>query len=158
MITTELQSYIIKRQFIRNIQLIQKKKETDLAPEQTSEFTTNLLFKSNNNVEFKMELIPQLHSEIKMYPELLIEFKENFKSNVTLIAQNNMQDVSTEAIISGIIPEFKPIKLTPEFLQWKLPAIHEIVDAYLNDSAIFWLEKNRQFNVMLMFENSLIMK
>lgn len=137
--TTELQKYIIKRQFIKGIKLKNNAISTSM---KTPEFISN-------NVEFEFNVIPQ--SETNIFMDAFIQ---KFDTNAVTLAKYVVQDVSTEQIMSGKIPKFTDIELTPEFLQWQFPAIQEIVEAYLNDTVIFWNEKS-QFNVMLMFENKM---
>ena len=83
MITTDLQKYIIKRQFIKNIHLLDKKQSFN----ENKQEPLKLKFESINDLEFELNVIAMPLDNIntyKIYPELLQKFKDNFKNNSSL--------------------------------------------------------------------------
>jgi len=122
----ELQSYVIKREFIKNIKI----KTLNLkAPE------FQFLQKG-----FQVQKDFQLQIEFNYFhpddDHLIEAFQKDiyFAYNVTTLIQSLFLDLTTEQIIAGEVPE-KVIMLTPEFLRWDFPAIQKMVEAYLEDSA-----------------------
>jgi len=132
---TELQNYLIKRLFIKNISLD--------SSAQSEEYHVNLLkdmhrkrpeFTSPNKVRFHMFINFKGLMRPELYPEWhSFENKRTFEYelNVTTLAQwLLLENITTPEIIGGKfnLPE---VPITQEFLEWDFPAIQEIVAGYL---------------------------
>lgn len=134
---TELQKYIIKRQFIKNVKIITEPVKSKKYPRFQSSQPIVLIKEQQN---FKLHLNTEIISNTLINPAFKFWFDEtshpdDFNSNALILVQYLiMYDVTVDQIIGGCIPEFEEVHLTPKFLEWDFPAIQEIVEAYLNDT------------------------
>jgi len=142
----ELQNYIIKRQYIKHVKLLDPK------------YTENPVFESKNNMHAYMNYNEEftfsintsllkpvvtddrdLSKDVKIFDDLW-DFEYNFKEDAVILAQWLLLEISPARIITGYFTPFErytlpEIHMTREFLQWDFPSIKEMVIAYLDDNA-----------------------